>query len=244
MNTLCASKILEQFGKPKLILNLEPTDLKILNGCRGITEFSFVVRGKTAHSGRKNLGVNAIERAVELTKKLELVVQAFDTKDGGKSTLNLAYLRGGMLKSRDENAIVLSDLGLVVPDYAEVNCEIRFANIKTTREKVQSLIEQFAKEADVQIENLKFKFLLNSFVTDKRELKKLERAMQSCGVPVEYQDISRSGFYEVQMLQQAWNVPAVAFGVGPSDTSHSADENVSIESLIKAEEVIRKLLKK
>lgn len=38
---------------PKFIINVEPTDNKILNGCRGITEFSFVVHGKSVHAGRK-----------------------------------------------------------------------------------------------------------------------------------------------------------------------------------------------
>ncbi len=87
--------------KPEFIVNIEPTDGKILNGCRGITEFSFKVFGVSAHAGRKEMGVNAIEKAVEITNLLQKKVTKMDLADGGKSSVNLAYIKGGILKEID-----------------------------------------------------------------------------------------------------------------------------------------------
>ncbi|NMB70224.1 M20 family metallopeptidase, partial [candidate division WWE3 bacterium] len=99
-----AHKIIEKYiFNPEYTINLEPTDLKILNGCRGVTEFSFLVHGKSSHAGTKHLGVNAIEKAVELSNLIQSEISEFDTTDS-KNSFNLAYLNGGIL-SKDGNVM-------------------------------------------------------------------------------------------------------------------------------------------
>lgn len=230
--------------KPEFIVNVEPTDLKIVNGCRGITEFSFKVHGKSAHAGRKEMGVNAIEKAVEITNLLQKKVTEMDLAGGGKSSVNLAYIKGGMLKEIDNQQTEVVGMGNVVPNYAEVVCEIRIANPEINKEFVEKEVFSLAREVGVTIKDLKFKFYLGSMLTDKTNLVYLEEAIKSTGNNVEYSDISLAGYYEVQMLQEAWGSKCVVFGAGPNAKSHMADEYVEISSLEKAENVLADFIKR
>lgn len=229
---------------PEYIVNVEPTDAKILNGCRGITEFSFKVHGKSAHAGRKEYGVNAIEKAVELVNLFQKQVTDIDIPDGGKTSVNLAYLHGGMLKDNGDGTSKVSGLGNVVPNYAEVTCEIRIANPAITEEFVQKQIELIADGINLKVNEFKFKFYLGSMLTPKNELGGLEESIKESGEKVEYSDMSLAGYYEVQMLQEAWGSKCVVYGVSPIGMSHTADEYVQISSLGVVESVIRRFLEK
>ncbi len=236
-----AFKLRENFSlKPNLIINLEPTNFKILNGCRGITEFSFVVNGKSAHSGRKTYGVNAIEKGVELVEKFEKTISAFDSKDRGTSSVNLAYLHGGMLRGKNKDGSpIISDLGMVVPNYAYLNCEIRVASDKITEKFVEKSLKKIGKEIGVSVTDIKFKFYLGSMFTPKKDLKSFEGAIKATGKKVEYGNISLSGYYEVQVLQELLGSKCVIFGAGPSEMSHATNEYVSLKSVKDTQKVVR-----
>jgi acetylornithine deacetylase/succinyl-diaminopimelate desuccinylase-like protein len=225
--------------KPKLIINIEPTNLKILNGCRGITEFNFVVKGKSVHAGRKKYGINAIEKGVELVAKLQEDVSKFDSEDRGNTSINLAYLHGGMLKGKNSDGTpILSDLGLVVPNYAYLNCEIRVASDRVSKEYVSKRLIELGNEIGVVVSDVNFKFYIGSMLTDKSALKGFEDAVTSVGRKVEYGDINNAGYYEVQMLQEVSGSNCVIFGAGPTEMSHAANEYVLLESIEDTQDVI------
>lgn len=231
--------------RPKFIINLEPTDNKILNGCRGITEFSFVVHGKSAHAGRKKFGINAIEKSVELVKLFQKEITKIDLSESGKSTINLAYMHGGTLKQTDpKQAPTISGLGMIVPNYAEMNCEIRIANPKITSQYIKLTFNQIASNIKISISDFNFKFHLGSMFTPKTELTEFENAIKSSGQKVVYGDISLAGYYEVQLLQKTWKSKSIIFGPGPINLSHSVDEYVSLESIERSERCIREYLQK
>lgn len=225
--------------KPKLVINLEPTNLEIVNSCRGITEFSFNVYGKSAHASQKQLGINAIEKAVELTDKLQKSISSLDNKKIGSNSLNLAYLRGGVLQKNHGNTNKkISGLGMNVPDYAEVNCEIRIASHKITTAFISKQIKTLAKSLGIKITNLNYKFYFGSMLTDKEKLEEFETAIKNNGLAVKYRQPNLSGYYEVQMLQEKWNCDCLVFGPGPMELSHAANEYVDLKSLAAAEKVI------
>lgn len=226
---------------PDIIINLEPTNLEILNGCRGITEFSFIVQGKSCHASRKSFGINAIEKAVKLTEKLQKEISLMD-ENRLENSLNLAYLNGGVLKEIKNNNYVISGFGMVVPDFAQVNCEIRIGNSKITEKYISEKIREIAKSLKVSIGSLKFKFYLGSMLTPKEKLIKFEESLKEIGLPIKYRDINMSGFYEVQLLKEKFNCNCVVFGPGPNEQSHSADEYVNIETVINAEKTIEVFL--
>ena len=228
--------------KPEFIVNVEPTDGKILNGCRGITEFSFKVHGKSAHAGRKEFGVNAIEKGVEMIDKFQSGCSELDVVGEGRTTVNLAYLKGGVLKSNSDGSSEISGLGNIVPDFAEVICEIRIANKEIDQKYVEREINKIASESGVVVSEIKFKFYLGSMLTNKIYLQELEEAIKNTGQEVIYADISLAGYYEVQMLQESWGSRSVVFGASPINLSHSANEYLSLSSLLAVESVIKNLV--
>lgn len=225
---------------PKFIINLEPTDNKILNGCRGITEFSFVVHGKSAHAGRKKFGINAIEKGVELVKLFQKEITKIDLPESGKGTINLAYMHGGTLKQTNPKQVpTVSGLGMIVPNYAEINCEIRIANPEITPRYIKTTLNQIASKIKISISDFNFKFHLGSMFTPKTELIEFENAIKSSGQKVVYGDISLAGYYEIQLLQKTWESKSIVFGPGPISLSHSVNEYVSLESVETSERCIR-----
>lgn len=227
---------------PHFIINVEPTDNKILNGCRGITEFSFAVHGKSVHAGRKKFGINAIEKSVQLVKIFQKELTKTDVVDSGKTTINLAYLHGGTLKMSNSKKTEISGLGMVVPNYAKLNCEIRVANSKITQKFVQDKLQEIAKKLKVKVDDFYFKFYLGSMITPKSELQKFEKAIKDSNGKVQYADINVSGYYEVQLLQEKWNSKSVIFGPGPISLSHSVNEYITISSIKKTKKILTRLI--
>jgi len=229
---------------PEFIINLEPTDNKILNGCRGITEFSFVVHGKSVHAGRKKFGINAIEKGVELVKLFQKEITKINLPESGKSTINLAYMHGGTLKQTNPKQIPkVSGLGMIVPNYAKMNCEIRIANPVITPRYIKSTLNQIAAKIKISLSDFNFKFHLGSMFTPKSELIEFENSVKSSGQKIVYGDISLAGYYEVQLLQKTWGSESIVFGPGPVNLSHSVNEYVSLESIERSERCIREYLK-
>lgn len=230
--------------KPEFIINVEPSDVKILNGCRGITEFSFKVQGKSAHAGRKEMGINAIEKAIEITNILQKNVSELDVVDGGKSSVNLAYIHGGILKGETAEKVEVVGMGNVVPNYAEVVCEIRIANPKIDKDLIEFQINKIAEDIGVGVVDFKFKFYLGSMLTSKTDLAKFEESVKEVCDEVVYSNISLAGYFEVQMLQESWGSKSVVFGASLAGKSHMSDEYVEISSLEKVEKVLRDYIDK
>lgn len=240
-----AKKLRENFPfKPKLILNVEPTDLKILNGCRGITEFSFSVYGKSVHAGRKEYGVNAIEQGVTLVDLFQKEISKYNTDLRGKSTINLAYIHGGVLRDFDKNGNpIISGIGNVVPNYAKLNCEIRIASEEIDKDYIEKEFVEIAKKLNTKVSDFKFNFYYGSMITDKKNLKDFEKAFESVGLKPQYGDISNAGYYEVQIIQEETGCDCVVFGPGPIAESHSANEYVDIQTIETCQSVIEFYIK-
>lgn len=235
-----AFKLVKEYSfKNSILINVEPTTLKIVNGCRGVTEFSFNVHGVSCHAGSKHLGINAIEKTVELFNMLQIELSKYDT-DGLNNSLNLAHLKGGILNNDQQ----VTYSGNVVPNYAHCVGEIRLASKKISEEKITKLIDKCSKRLKVTYSDLKFKFHLGSMYTPKEKLKDFEKSVKANKLKVEYANINTSGYFEVQLLQENWDSQVIMFGPGPLAMAHSKNEYVEIKSVIAAEKVIEHYIKK
>lgn len=229
---------------PKLLINLEGSDLKIQNGCRGITEFLVEVIGKAAHAAHRNEGVNAIEKTALLVSGLQTALHAYDVEDGPVNSVNIARLNGGNLMRRDEEGNpIFSESGNIVPSFVEAHIEVRTASKDVDFSLISGILGQLATENNVTLQNLRLKNPpVGSMFVPPSELKDFEDAVRACGLPVKYRDINTSGYYEAQILWAAWGCPVVVFGPGPNGVSHQANEHVNLDSVAKAEEVVAKYL--
>ncbi|MBI2326074.1 M20/M25/M40 family metallo-hydrolase [Candidatus Collierbacteria bacterium] len=233
-----ARKLVEDFKlKPKLIINVESTNLKILNGCRGVSAIEAVVIGKAAHSGRKYLGINAIEKAVELIDRFEKFCQTFDP-NGVQTSTNLCFLNGGLGSGDGE----VKSVDNIVPNYAKIHFSIRIGNPKVTLDFIKENLVKIGKDLGVEVSEINVKFIFGPFLTPKSRLKQFEKAMTENQLVPNYADINSQGFYEVQIIQTALGCDCIAFGPGPNEMSHCKDEYVDLTQLAKAQDVIKSYL--
>lgn len=135
-------------------------------------------------------------------------------------------------------------MGNVVPNFVEVVCEIRIANPEIIKEFIEKEIIGLSERHGVTISDLKYKFYLGSMLTPKTDLLEFEESVGLVLGEVVYSDISAGGYFEVQMLQEAWGSKCVVFGAGPANLSHMANEYMEISSLKKAEKCIKEFILK
>jgi acetylornithine deacetylase/succinyl-diaminopimelate desuccinylase-like protein len=234
-----AYKLIEKYKfNPEYVINVEPTSLKILNGCRGVTEFAFKVHGTSAHAAMKSKGVNAIEKTVELFDLLQKDLMEFDRGDV-KNSVNLAYLNGGYL---DENGGV-GYSGNVVPNYAQCVGEIRLTDSRITEKYLKKKFMELAEKIQVSVSDIQFKFLLGSMYTDRVDIKIFETAIIENGMECEYASVNEGGYFEVQLLQEKWNGKVIVFGPGPDSNAHKVDEYVETETIEKTLDVFESFIK-
>ena len=225
--------------KPKLIINPEPTDLQLLTACRGIAEITVRLRGKTAHAGRKQEGVNAIEKSIIFCEKLEAQIQRFDTQNL-RSSLNLASLSGGVLQ--DGEIICRANM---VPDVAQIFIELRLGCKDLTRNSLKKLVRKTAKECSLGLLEYQTGIWFEPLVSSgNKALQNFRRSITECGVSLKEQDPNESGFFEVALLKQIWNCPCVVFGPGPFAKAHQGDEYVDIREMAKTRKVLVSYLTK
>ncbi|CAI9400151.1 succinyl-diaminopimelate desuccinylase [Aestuariimicrobium sp. T2.26MG-19.2B] len=121
---------------------MEPTGAVVEGGCQGTMRFTIRTRGVAAHSARSWLGHNAIH---DLTRVLDRI-NTFDAReievDGllYHEGLNAVAVRGGIA-------------GNVVPDWAEVDVNYRFAPDKTP-EEADGLMRHLFEGLDYRCDDL------------------------------------------------------------------------------------------
>jgi acetylornithine deacetylase len=111
----------------RYIINGEPTDNKLVLGSKGILRIDIRGRGKMAHSAYPHLGVNAIDKLLDVLadiRKIPLPV----SPTLGPSTMNIGVITGGRAAN-------------VVPDEAVAQILIRIVeNSEPLRRKIIDLI--------------------------------------------------------------------------------------------------------
>lgn len=225
--------------KPELVICPEPTNLEIVNGCRGVIEIEFDVLGKSTHAGRPNWGINAIEQAVSLVCNLQPELQKTDLPKLGSTTVNLSALQGGKWQS---NKVVIQ--ANAVPDIAKVLLDIRPANPNLEAKKVLQVLISLAKNQKLGIVNEKINIDMKPYLTERNNLKKLEQAISEVGLTQQYrQNLGNGGFYESAIVSNYWKCPAINFGPKNAKTAHSNNEYVEIPSLEKTKEIFKNLIK-
>lgn len=221
---------------PKIVINPEPSNLKIIYQCRGFTEIELVLMGKSAHAGRKKEGVNAIEQAVKFSFELEKMAQKYDENEMSTS-LNLAGLEGGVLLN--------NEIGVrpnVVPDIAKITIELRLGSLKLTPKKLKEMVYKSAEISNISVQKYYQGLWFGPMLGDRKDLTSFIQAVNKSKFKVDFVEPDRTGFYEVQIAQERWGCPVVVFGPGPIEKSHQKDEYVDIESLGKLYEVVRNFL--
>jgi acetylornithine deacetylase len=194
----------------------EPNDFAVAVAQKGLVKLKLTARGKSGHAARPHLAQNALVAAARDVLAIESL--AFNVSDPflGEPTAAVTMVKGGVRSN-------------VIPDMCELTVDARtihaFDNelmIATIREAVSSDVEVLSARLAPVAGDAQWTIA-----------KAAVEAAPGRGV---------TGFPSVSDLAHLAGKPAIVFGPGTPDQSHTADESISLSKLALAPEVYRRLI--
>ncbi len=176
--------------RPRLIVNPEPTDLRVYRGCRGVLECRYVVLGRAAHAAMGRDGVNAILVAEQAASELTRILATLPDEGLGSSTVNLAWLHGGL----PVNGEVVARPN-IVPPFAQAVIEIRIANNCVDEDFVRAILSESVTRAGAELASFDVAFHVGSMTSSARVRTPFDG--------FEDGDPKTTGYFDTQIFVQA-----------------------------------------
>lgn len=225
-------RVLDQVGKPDLVVLGEPTDLRLGIGHRGRAVVRLEVRGRAAHAAMPHLGDNAIVRMIE-TLPFTFDTLFPDDPLLGEETATLV-------------GIGTPSSGPVVPESCWALIDRRIGRSETP-ESVLAAYEGL--EAEARLERVELtaytgeRFGAECFFPAwwmNPEHPWVIRAWEGLGSPP-----MRTWRFSTDGVESCARrgIPTVGYGPGDETLAHQADENVLLADLEKAANAYRRLLR-
>lgn len=231
-----------QLPKPELMLSLDGS-LAVASGCRGLIELRVLIKGKAGHASNPSNGANAITGAALAVQQLEAELANAADEVLGPTTVNLAYLRGG-IRQLVGGKEVWRRAGNVIADTVDMTLEVRPAVSSITAKQVGARLSELLKLQGLSIERVEVVHHIAPWPADfdKPALGQLEACYRTSGVPFATSDRTFSGYLDMQMLASAIQAPAYVIGAGGGN-KHGANEYVPITNLRQATALYEAILK-
>jgi len=202
----------------QLVICLEPTDNTLQLGCLGNLVARVVFHGKSAHSARPWLGVNAIRLAFDALRQA-LEAEPRDVEIDGlvfREVLSVTQLHAGIASN-------------VVPARAEAIVNFRYAPDRTAQSAAGRIYELFGHDAEIVSNSPPAHVALRSPLVDRlRDVGEFEVQPKQAWTNVA--DFAARG------------LDAVNLGPGATRYAHAVDERVEIAELERTFDALQRFL--
>jgi succinyl-diaminopimelate desuccinylase len=220
--------VVERGIKADMGIVCEPSALKIVNVCKGLLQLRLRTKGKSAHGGVPEQGVNAISKMMKILNRLEgHDFGQTPHKVLGRPTVNIGRIGGGQKPN-------------VVPDSCEAEIDIRYLPGKNHRQiidDVERAIAELKKEdrqINTEIEIIRYR----SSLEIAQNLPVIKAIMEAgkgiLGEYLELRGMITPG--DSEYLVNA-GIPSIIFGPGDEHLAHSANEWIAINDILTAAEI-------
>lgn len=221
-------------GSPRLCLVGEPTEMKVVDGHKGMRLLRTVVQGRAAHSSRPDLGLNALvalSRIVSMLDALAAELRGSAHSGAGgpvceHSTINVGRIHGGAAIN-------------IVAEHAVMDWELRHL---PDADPSEILARLRALEATLGAEGFTVQTLATSVLPGLSPRGKaawtrhlLELCQQAASHQLDY--CTEAGLY-----QEGLGTPTLVCGPGSVEQAHRPDEFVTLGELDRAERMIMSLV--
>lgn len=212
----------------------EPTDNKIAIAEKGALWVRIILEGKLAHGSKPEVGINAVEAAIDLSKKIKKSMPVLERhKLLGDFTCSITKLEGGIMTN-------------VIPAEAVVEIDIRTLPGQD-HDDLLDIVDTCIREVSETYPGLGsgMKTLKNFISVEAKEDSDFSRKVQSFCREEELPDsfCGMSYYTDVADLVRAYPKPFLIMGPGHESMAHQLNEAVEVESLHKAVAVYKKLIK-
>jgi acetylornithine deacetylase/succinyl-diaminopimelate desuccinylase-like protein len=226
--------------QPSLVVAVEPTQLEVWNGCRGVGEFRPVVRGKQGFAAKPENGHSALSGFIRGIHSLEEFATTHEDPEFGCVTSNVASLRGGQSRGNEDGREVLAEERNIIPDYAEGVIEVRTVPGITLRSCMDAFANGVAL-AGSRVTTLQARFDLDGYYVAPDRIRPLTDAITAVMGSTNFANLGTLGYSDVQLLSSALKVPVAMFGPIGGNV-HAAEEFVELESLKTVQAVFQKMV--
>lgn len=200
----------------------EPSNLDIVSTHNGIMWLTLTAKGVAAHGSAPWVGVNAIERMMEVVEELKAAVGLFPPNPvTGPNSLNLGIIKGGDLPNR-------------VPEHCEAIVDIRVVppnKLAEVRDALQPVLDSHdwlsykGGKAREGLDTPESSPLIQAVMASARELGREPKV------------IGGRGWTEAESFRTMLGIDAIVCGPGSMQQAHSSREFVSISETQQAAEL-------
>ena len=210
----------------------EPTEMRAVIATKGVLRCRIVVRGKSAHSSKPHLGVNAITHMARVIAAIEADndrMAAVQHPLVGCGTCNVGVINGGVQVN-------------FVPDICAIEIDRRLLPGERADDAVAHYRQLLQGIAGITAEVEEPLLLVDEALdtpagsavvqTASRVLREMGLNPDPCGVPFgcDASKLSRAG------------IPSIVFGPGSIDRAHTVDEYVELDQVEQALEFQRRFI--
>lgn len=228
-----------QQTKAELAILAEPTNLKIWDAHRGLIEFQVSVKGRGGHAANPKSGINAIKELVYCLNKLE---DKLPISSIGRTTMNIAYLEGGILTKNNKNQMQLIGRGNQIADTARALVELRTSSDKINSVLVKKILGKLCTKAELNLEVFEIRQELKPMMASKSPIiKKVKKILSNLGVR-EIINPSIRGYGDGQILYEKLKIPVIYLGP-KGDGAHGPNEQVDCSSIVRLREIYEGIIR-
>lgn len=230
--------------KPELVISGDGSAMNLVNGCRGLIEINFLVKGITGHAGKPELGKNAIQISNETVKNMtQILISQYSNKELGASTCNLAYIQGGLdLRQSLKDRTSFGKEGNNIADLCEVVIDIRTADKNLNAKTVVKLLKSEVEKFGGILESFTIRHDLGCWITPKSDLNRVKDIANKTS-QIDFANSGSFGYIDTQMIWQQFNkVSCFTLGAGGEGTAHKPNEYVEIKKLDQLTTIFKNLI--
>lgn len=242
MKQAVVDKLLAGDSEPKLMISMDG-NLEAITGCRGLLKIDLEVLGRSGHASNPKNGRNAITGLMSALTELEAQLPEFDDKTLGRTTMNVAYVRGGTTDDVD-NPIEMQRVGNVIPNYAECVLEFRTTSKRFTGEYLQEVLTELLAKSSLTLKKYTIGIELGSW-PGTNNTEQLNTFVKECydeiGSVYALDNPAVRGYIDVQILAETIQCPIYVIGAG-GDNRHAPNEYTPIANLKTATRLYRKMI--
>lgn len=213
------------FDEVNELIICEPSCNKLGIAEKGALWLEIKVRGKGCHASMPQLGINAVEKAIDYIAELKEKLCSDDVHELlGENTVSTTMISGGIKTN-------------MIPEFASVSLDIRTnPDFRYTNSEIINIAKSLAEDFMDNEENLKIEIS----VTNNRE--PLEADIKSLFIQKlfnVYEDMSKEkgvkgiNFYtDASQIIPFDDIPFVIWGPGNTKEAHKRDEKIDLTSII------------
>lgn len=210
----------------------EPTELRAVIATKGVLRCRIVVHGRSAHSSKPHLGVNAITHMARVIAAIEADNERMASVQHplvGCGTCNVGVITGGVQVNFVPDRCAIEIDRRLLPGERACDAVAHYRQLLQSLDGITAEVEEPLLLVDEALDTPADAAVVQ---TATRVLNDMGLNAEACGVPFgcDASKLSRAG------------IPSIVFGPGSIDRAHTADEYIELDQVECAFEFQRRFL--